>query len=75
MTSEQETNSKAIISMVLGIVAIFVPIPYVLGIIAIVLGNQARREIKGSLRQTDTGLSKQDGDGLALAELFLDVLI
>jgi hypothetical protein len=57
------TNSKAIVALVLGILAFFVPVPYVLGIVAIVLGNQARREIAAD--------PKQEGDGLAIAGLVL----
>lgn len=67
----QETNNKAIISMVLGIVAFFVPIPFVLGIIAIVLGSQARREIRQGGTHPDTGLPLYDGDGFALAGIIL----
>ncbi len=59
----QVTNQKAILSLVLGVSALLVPIPYVLGIIAIVLGNQARPEIRNDASQT--------GDGLALAGLIL----
>ena len=67
----QETNNKAIIAMVLGIVAFFVPIPYVLGIIAIVLGSQARREIRASPQDPHSGLPTQEGDGFALAGIIL----
>lgn len=57
------TNGKAVASLVFGAVALFVPIPFVLGIIAIVLGNTARREIAADPRQ--------EGDGLAIAGIIL----
>lgn len=57
------TNQKAIVSLVLGGAALFVPIPFVLGIIAIVLANQARQEIEKNPHET--------GDGLALGGYIL----
>lgn len=56
-------NSKAIASLVLGAVALFVPVPFVLGIAAIILGNSARREIRAN--------PQEQGDGLAIAGIIL----
>lgn len=56
-------NSKALAALILGVLAFLVPVPFVLGIVAIVLGNQARREIEADPRQ--------DGEGLAVAGVVL----
>ena len=52
---ERKKSGKAIAALVLGILSLLAPFGIVLGIIAIVLGVMARKEI-----QTGTGL---DGDG------------
>lgn len=54
------TNQKAIWSLVLGILAVLGCCGLVTGIVALVLGNQARNEIK-------TSSGTQGGDGMALA--------
>lgn len=57
------TNSRSIVSFVCGLVALFVPIPFVLGIIAIVQGNKAKNEIS-----VDPG---QTGESFAQAGIIL----
>jgi VIT1/CCC1 family predicted Fe2+/Mn2+ transporter len=59
-------NQKAIVSMVLGIISIFC-CGFVLGIVAIVLGLIARKEIAAS-----SGL--QGGSGFAIAGIVTGVL-
>ncbi len=56
---ERKKSGKAIAALVLGILSLLAPFGIVLGIIAIVLGSLARKEI-----QADPGL---EGDGMALA--------
>jgi len=56
---ERKKSGKAIAALVLGILSLVAPLGIVLGIIAIVLGSLARKEI-----QADAGL---EGDGMALA--------
>jgi uncharacterized protein DUF4190 len=56
---QRKKSGKAIASLVLGLLSLFAPLGIVLGIIAVVLGILARKEIRAS-----TGL---DGDGMALA--------
>ncbi len=57
------TNSKAIASFAIGLAALFIPVPFVLGIIAIFLGNSARREM-GDNRN-------EQGEGFAIAGIVL----
>jgi hypothetical protein len=57
--AERKKSGKAIAALVLGILSLLAPFGIVLGIIAIVLGSLARKEI-----QADAGL---EGDGMALA--------
>jgi hypothetical protein len=59
MLVERKKSGKAIAALVLGILSLLAPLGIVLGIIAIVLGSLARKEI-----QADPGL---EGDGMALA--------
>ena len=59
-------SGKAIAALVLGILSLLAPFGIVLGIIAIVLGGIARKEIKA-----DAGL---DGDGMALAGIITGAL-
>jgi hypothetical protein len=62
MSVARDTNGKAIAALVLG-VAGFVFFPLVPSILAIVLGGQARAEIRGN--------PAEDGDGLAQAGVIL----
>lgn len=57
---QAQTNGKAVTALVLGIVSLVVC--SIVGIVAIVIGNQARREI------AQTG---QQGDGMARAGIIL----
>jgi hypothetical protein len=63
---ERKKSGKAIAALVLGILSLLAPFGIVLGIIAIVLGVMARKEI-----QAGTGL---DGDGMALAGIITGAL-
>jgi hypothetical protein len=54
------SNQKAIWSLVLGILAVLGCCGVVLGTVALVIGNQARNEIRASA-------GAQSGDGMALA--------
>jgi len=56
-------NDKAIVSFILGIISLFVPVPFVLGIIAIIQGRAARNEIREDPSRT--------GDGFAVAGIVL----
>ena len=56
------TNSLAIVSLVAGVAGYLIPHPFIAGIVAIVTGHQARRQI----RRTGEG-----GSGMALAGLIL----
>ncbi|MGV3488918.1 MAG: DUF4190 domain-containing protein [Tuberibacillus sp.] len=61
-----KTNGKAIAAMVLGICALVVPyVGLILGIIAIVLSNQAKKEIR------NTG---EGGNGMAVAGLVCGII-
>ena len=66
------TNSKAITSMICGIVGLFAPclcgIPVIASIVAIIMGHVARGEIR------DTG-GLQRGEGMALTGLILGYLM
>lgn len=59
---ETPTNSLAVVSLVAGIAGYVIPHPFLAGIIAIITGHMARRQI----RQTGEG-----GGGLALVGLIL----
>src|SRR5438552_426604 len=56
------TNSMAVVSLVAGIAGYVLPHPFIAGVVAILTGHMARRQI----RETGEG-----GDGLALAGLIL----
>ena len=56
------TNSMAIVSLVAGIAGYIVPHPFIAGVVAVLAGHVARRQI----RETGEG-----GAGLALAGLIL----
>jgi hypothetical protein len=56
---ERKKSGKAIAALVLGILSLVAPLGIVLGIIAIVLGSLARKEIQAS--------PDLEGDGMALA--------
>ena len=56
------TNTMAIVSLVAGIAGYVIPHPFIAGIVAIITGHMARKQI----RQTGEG-----GAGLALAGLIL----
>lgn len=62
MAVRRETNGKAIAALVLGIAG-FVIFPFVPSLLAIILGGQARAEIRGN--------PLEDGDGLAQAGVIL----
>jgi hypothetical protein len=59
---QRSINSMAIVSLVAGIAGYVIPHPFIAGIVAIVTGHMARRQI----RQTGEG-----GSGFALAGLIL----
>ena len=59
------TNTLAIVSLVAGVAGYVIPHPFIAGIVAIVTGHLARRQI----RQTGEG-----GSGMALAGLILGYL-
>jgi uncharacterized protein DUF4190 len=63
---ERKRSGKAIAALVLGILSLIAPLGIVLGIIAIVLGVLARKEIQGS--------ASLDGDGMALAGIITGAL-
>ena len=58
----RQTNTMAIVSLVAGIAGYVIPHPFIAGIVAIITGHMARRQI----RQTG-----EDGAGLAMAGLIL----
>lgn len=62
MVAGRPTNTMAIVSLVAGIAGYVVPHPFIGGIVAIITGHMARRQI----RQTG-----ENGAGLALAGLIL----
>jgi hypothetical protein len=63
---ERKKSGKAIAALVLGILSLVAPLGIVLGIIAIVLGALARKEIQAS--------ASLDGDGMALAGIITGAL-
>ncbi|QQK08943.1 DUF4190 domain-containing protein [Miniphocaeibacter halophilus] len=65
MNNRGGTNTKATISMVLGIVSLIFDITFIVGIIAIVLGIMAKNEIK---------YSNEEGDGFATAGIITGIL-
>ena len=62
MPVQRPINSLAIVSLVAGIAGYVIPHPFIAGLVAIVTGHMARRQI----RQTG-----ESGSGLALAGLIL----
>ncbi len=62
MPAQRAINSLAIVSLVAGIAGYVIPHPFVAGLVAIVTGHMARRQI----RQTG-----ESGSGLALAGMIL----
>lgn len=62
MPAPRSINSLAIVSLVAGIAGYVIPHPFVAGLVAIVTGHMARRQI----RQTG-----ESGGGLALAGMIL----
>src|SRR5207245_709492 len=60
--AQRPINSLAIVSLVAGIAGYVIPHPFIAGLVAIVTGHMARRQI----RQTG-----ESGSGLALAGLLL----
>jgi len=60
--AQRPINSLAIVSLVAGIAGYVIPHPFIAGLVAIVTGHLARRQI----RQTG-----ESGSGLALAGLIL----
>jgi uncharacterized protein DUF4190 len=62
MAVRRETNGKAIAALALGIAG-FVIFPFVPSLLAVILGGQARAEIRGN--------PEEDGDGLAQAGVIL----
>ncbi|MBJ7597868.1 MAG: hypothetical protein DLM67_24630 [Candidatus Nephthysia bennettiae] len=62
---QRSVNSLAIVSLVAGIAGYIIPHPFIAGLIAIVTGHMARRQI----RQTG-----ESGSGLAMAGLILGYL-
>ena len=63
---ERKKSGKAIAALVLGILSLLAPFGIVLGVIAIVLGSMARKEIQSN--------SALDGDGMALAGIITGAL-
>jgi hypothetical protein len=57
------TSKKAVHSACFGLLALFIPIPYILGLFALSLGFDARQEIREDPQQI--------GDGFAQAGIFL----
>lgn len=62
LPAQRPVNSLAIVSLVAGIAGYVLPHPFIAGIVAIITGHMARRQI----RQTG-----ESGSGLALAGLIL----
>ena len=62
VSAQRPINSLAIVSLVAGIAGYVIPHPFIAGLVAIVTGHMARRQI----RQTG-----ESGSGLALAGLIL----
>ena len=62
MVAGRQTNTLAIVSLIAGIAGYVLPHPFIGGLVAIITGHMARRQI----RQTG-----EDGAGLALAGLIL----
>ena len=62
LVAGRQTNTLAIVSLVAGIAGYVIPHPFIGGLVAIITGHMARRQI----RQTG-----EDGAGLALAGLVL----
>jgi uncharacterized protein DUF4190 len=62
LVTPSSTNSMAVVSLVAGIAGYVIPHPFIAGIVAIVTGHMARRQI----RQTG-----EAGSGMALAGLIL----
>ncbi len=66
MDVKTEINSKSIVSLVLGILSIFIPfVGFILGIIGIVLSRKATREI---------AMRNENGKGLAVAGLTCSIV-
>jgi hypothetical protein len=63
--AQRAVNSLAIVSLVAGIAGYIIPHPFIAGLVAIVTGHMARRQI----RQTG-----ESGSGLAMAGLVLGYL-
>jgi Domain of unknown function (DUF4190) len=63
---ERKKSGKAIAALVLGILSLVAPLGIVLGVIAIILGILARKEIQASIAL--------DGDGMALAGIITGAL-
>lgn len=62
MPAQRAINSLAIVSLVAGIAGYVIPHPFVAGLVAIVTGHMARRQIRQS---------GESGSGLALAGMIL----